>query len=204
MPTLEDTATDFPVTTLNDLLEAEAKAGVTVGADEEKYRRWAFLSTGAAGLLAIILAVVLITGGGDDGGGSSKNASAVDAKAYPGMPRKVLTVSNIGSDIQLNGSVDIFKGSALVVSDAKVTKIEKAKDAVGNSTVEVALTPEQLPKVTEAFPKGTEKATITTHVAATATSATTATTAPASSAPTPPDSGGTVDTSPVTAPAPSG
>jgi hypothetical protein len=74
MPTLEDTAIDFPVTTLNDLLEVEAKAGVTVGADEDKYRRWAFLSTGAAGLLAIILAVVLITGGGDDGGGSESKA----------------------------------------------------------------------------------------------------------------------------------
>ena len=42
-----------------DLL-VEAKAGVTVGADEEKYRKWAFISTGAAGLLAIMLAVVLV------------------------------------------------------------------------------------------------------------------------------------------------
>lgn len=203
MPTLEDTAVDFPVTTLNDLLEAEAKAGVTVGADEEKYRRWAFLSTGAAGLLAIILAVVLITGG-DDGGGGSKSGAAVDAKAYPGMPRKVLTVVPVGSDIQLNTAVDISKAGTLVVSDAKVTKINQPKDAVSNATVEVALTPEQLSKVNEAFPKGTEKATITAHVAGTATSATTATTAPASSAPTPPDSTGTVDTSPVTTPPTSG
>lgn len=81
MPTVEDTAVDFPVTTLNDLLEAEAKAGVTVGADEEKYRRWAFISTGAAGLLAIVLAVVLITGGGDDGGGSSVKAQTAQAPA---------------------------------------------------------------------------------------------------------------------------
>lgn len=203
MPTLEDTAIDFPVTTLSDLLEAEAKAGVSVGADEDKYRRWAFLSTGAAGLLAIILAVVLIAGG-DDGGGSGASAAAVDAKAYAGMPRRVLTVTNPGSDIQLNSSVDIFKGGSLIVSDAKVTKIERPKDAIGNATVEVALTPEQLPKVSEAFPKGTERATINAHVPGTASTATTATTAPASSAPAPPESTGTVDTSPVTAPAPSG
>ncbi len=80
MPTLEDTAIDFPVTTLNDVLEAEAKTGVPVGADEEKYRKWAFISTGAASLLAIILAVVLITGGGsDDGGGDSSRAQTAAA-----------------------------------------------------------------------------------------------------------------------------
>jgi hypothetical protein len=81
MPTLEDTSVDFPVTTLSDLLEAEAKAGIASGADEDKYRRWAFLSTGAAGLLAIILAVVLITGGGDDGGGSQSKAQTAQKPA---------------------------------------------------------------------------------------------------------------------------
>ena len=79
MPTLEDTSVDFPVTTLNDLLEAEAKAGIATGADEDKYRRWAFLSTGAAGLLAVILAVVLVTGSGDDGGGSGAKAQTAQA-----------------------------------------------------------------------------------------------------------------------------
>ncbi len=81
MPTLEDTAIDFPVTTLNDLLEAEAKTGVPVGADEEKYRKWAFISTGAAGLLAIILAVVLVTGGGDGGGDSAAKAQTAEKPA---------------------------------------------------------------------------------------------------------------------------
>ena len=81
MPTLEDTAIDFPVTTLNDLLEAEAKAGVAVGADEEKYRKWAFISTGAAGLLAIMLAVVLVTGGGDGGGESGGKAQTAQKPA---------------------------------------------------------------------------------------------------------------------------
>lgn len=81
MPTLEDTSVDFPVTTLSDLLEAEAKGGIATGADEDKYRRWAFLSTGAAGLLAIILAVVLITGGGDDGGGSQSKAETAQKPA---------------------------------------------------------------------------------------------------------------------------
>jgi hypothetical protein len=98
MPTtLEDTAIDFPVTTLNDLLEAEAKAGVTVGADEEKYRRWAFISTGAAGLLAIMLAVVLITGGGDSGGGDeSKPQTAEKPAGWPELSFNVSSEGKIG------------------------------------------------------------------------------------------------------------
>ena len=92
MPTtVEDTPVDFPVTTLSDLLEAEAKAGVAVGADEDKYRRWAFLSTGAAGLLAIVLAVVLITGGGDGGDGSESN-QAQTAEKPSGWAEVNLTV----------------------------------------------------------------------------------------------------------------
>lgn len=98
MPTtLEDTAIDFPVTTLNDLLEAEAKAGVTVGADEEKYRRWAFISTGAAGLLAIILAVVLITGGGGSkGGDESKPETAQKPAGWSELSFNVSSEGKIG------------------------------------------------------------------------------------------------------------
>ena len=189
MPTLEDTI-DFQASTLNDLLEAEAKAVSLPSESEGKYRSWALLSTAAAGLLAILLIVTLVTdSGGGDGGGST---SAVDAKAYPGMPRKVLNVTGLGSDIVPNSSVDISKGSALVVADAKVTKIDKPKGAVGNTTVEVALTPEQIRKVNEAFPKGTERATISTHVPG---AETTATTAPAETTPAT-----TVDTAPVATP----
>ncbi|MGH8974846.1 MAG: hypothetical protein ACRD0C_16790, partial [Acidimicrobiia bacterium] len=79
MPTLEDTTIDFPVTTLNDLLEAEAVGGVAVGADEDKYRKWAFLSTGAAGILAVILLVVLVTGTGGGGGGEGERTADAPA-----------------------------------------------------------------------------------------------------------------------------
>lgn len=94
MPTLEDTAIDFPVTTLNDLLEAEAKTGVPVGADEEKYRKWAFISTGAAGLLAIILAVVLVTGGGKSGGGDESKPETAEKPA--GWSEQTFNVSSKG------------------------------------------------------------------------------------------------------------
>ena len=53
MPTLEDTV-DFNVATLNDLLDADVRTGVPVAADD-KYKRWAFLSTGVAGMLLIAL-----------------------------------------------------------------------------------------------------------------------------------------------------
>jgi hypothetical protein len=192
MPTLEDTI-EFQASTLNDLLDAEAKS-VAVGSDGEgKYRSWAFLATAAAGLLAILLVVALLTDSG--GGGGSADASAVGAKAYPGMPRKILNVSSVGSDIALNSSVDIAKGSTPVVSDAKVTKIDKPKGQVGNATIEVALTPEQLLKVNEAFPKRNERANVTTHVPGTETTVTTS--APAA---TPPPS--TADTVPATPPPP--
>lgn len=97
MPTVEDTAVDFPVTTLNDLLEAEAKAGVAAGADEDKYRRWAFLSTGAAVLLAIVLAVVLITGGGDgEGGSESKAQTAQKPTGWSEVPLSVPSENRLG------------------------------------------------------------------------------------------------------------
>jgi hypothetical protein len=192
MPTLEDTAIDFPVTTLNDLLEAEAKAGVAAGADEEKYRKWAFISTGAAGLLAIILAVVLVTGGSDSGGASDK--ASVKADAFKDLQRRPLKVAGIGTDIALEAGVDVYKGSTLIVSDAKVTKIEDVK--VGVDTLEVAVTPEQFGKLAEAFP-GSEKATVVKHVPGTET--TTATSAPTTTAPAPtPETAPAATTPPAT------
>ena len=95
MPTLEDTI-DFPVTTLSDLLEADAKAGVAAAPDEEKYRRWAFLSSGAAGILALILVVVLITGTGGGGGGDGGSSSGKTLEAPAGTVPTAVTVSKNG------------------------------------------------------------------------------------------------------------
>jgi hypothetical protein len=148
MPTtLEDTAIDFPVTTLNDLLEAEAKAGVTVGADEEKYRRWAFISTGAAGLLAIILAVVLITGGGDKGGGESKTETA---DAPPNTRPVPLTVPESSLDNPKAGEywdvVSSVDGTTTeLVKAGKLTSIKEAGESgtVKRIAIVLAVTPEE-------------------------------------------------------------
>ena len=77
MPTLEDTV-DFKVVTLNDLLDADVRTGVPVAADD-KYKRWAFLATGAAAMLAIGLVVALVTGGGDGGSSGTKVSKSVPA-----------------------------------------------------------------------------------------------------------------------------
>src|SRR5207237_313126 len=105
----------------------------------------------------------LVTQSGGKSGGSG-SAKGVDAKAYPGLARRALKVSNVPSDIMLNSAVDVYKGSTLVVSEAKVTKIDRAKDAIlGSSTVELALTRDQLGKINAAFP-GNEKASISVSV----------------------------------------
>jgi hypothetical protein len=156
MPTLEDTAVDFPVTTLNDLLEVEAKAGVTVGADEDKYRRWAFISSAAAGLLAIALVVVLLTdaGGGGDGG-------AAKAKDYPGKPVKqtVKLATNVTSDIQVGKEVSLYKGSELVVAPVIVSQIINPKEGSleTSQSVELAMDEAQSTAFVNAFPKASDK-----------------------------------------------
>jgi hypothetical protein len=121
MPTLEDTI-DFPVTTLSDLLEADAKTGIAAAPDEEKYRRWAFLSTGAAGILAVILLVVLITGtgggGGDDGGGK-------DVAKPPGTESSAFTVTGaLSSDIKPGAIASVLtEDGTVIVSGGTVRKI---------------------------------------------------------------------------------
>lgn len=182
MPTLEDTI-EFQASTLNDLLEADANAVALPSVSEGKYRSWAYLSTAAAGLLAILLVVALVTDSGSksDGGGQA----GVDKSAYPGMPRKVLKVTGVGTDIALNSAVDVFKGATLVIADAKVTKIDRPD--VGIPTVELAMTRDQYAKAGEAFP-GSTKADIAIHDPS---ATTTPTSAPAA----------TPDTTPTTAPA---
>jgi hypothetical protein len=183
MPTLEDTV-EFQALTLNDLLEADAKAVALPSGGEGKYRSWAYVSTAAAGLLAILLVIALLT---DSGGGGASEKASVKADAYKDLQRKPLKVVGIGSDIALNAGVDVYKGSTPIVTDAKVTKIDDV--ATGVDSIEVAVTPEQFGKLAEAFP-GSEKATVVKHVPGTET--TTVTSAPATTAPA-----GTSDTTPA-------
>lgn len=183
MPTLEDTV-EFQALTLNDLLEADAKAVALPSEGEGKYRSWAYVSTAAAGLLAILLVIALLT---DSGGGGASEKATVKADAYKDLQRKPLKVVGIGSDIALNAGVDVYKGSTPIVTDAKVTKIDDV--ATGVDSIEVAVTPEQFGKLAEAFP-GSEKATVVKHVPGTET--TTVTSAPATTAPA-----GTSDTTPA-------
>jgi len=196
MPTLEDTAVDFPVTTLNDLLEVEAKAGVAVGADEDKYRRWAFISTAAAGLLAIALVVVLLTdsGGGGDGGSTAK------AKDYPGRPVKqtVKLATNVTSDIEVGREVSLYKGSDLVIAPVIVSQIINPKEGSLETAqnVELAMNEEQSAAFVKAFQKSSDKGRVQIYLPgqrtapsastpdSTAPAATTETTAPAATAET--------------------
>ena len=160
MPTLEDTAVDFPVTTLNDLLEVEAKAGVTVGADEDKYRRWAFISSAAAGLLAIALIVVLLT----DSGGGSDTAKAQD---YEGRPLKgvVKLATTVTSDIEVGEEVSLYKGSDLVAAPVIVSRIiEPKNDLEPSQSVELAMNAEQNTAIVNAFPKPNDKGRLLIYV----------------------------------------
>jgi hypothetical protein len=198
MPTLEDT-TEFQVSTLNDLLEADAKAVAIPSEGEARYRSWAFLSTAAAALLAILLVVSLVThrGGGAGGGATAK------AKDYPGNPVKqqVKLSTNVPTNVHVGDQVTLLKGSDTVAAPVFLAQVIKpdSKSFDQSPTVELAMTEEQGNAFLKAFPKGTEKGRIVLYVApqAPATSATTAATTPP--APTPPAS-----TPPPSTPPPSG
>lgn len=161
MPTLEDTAVDFPVTTLNDLLEVEAKAGVTVGAEEDKYRRWAFISSAAAGLLVIALIVVLLT---DSGGGGGDKA---EAKDYEGRPLKqtVKLATNVTSDIQVGEEVSLYKGSDLIAAPVIVSRIiEPKSEFEAAQSVELAMNADQSTAFVNAFPKSNDKGRLQIYI----------------------------------------
>ncbi|MGH8999435.1 MAG: hypothetical protein ACRDY7_08595 [Acidimicrobiia bacterium] len=152
MPTLQDDTVDFKVATLNDLLEADARSGVAVGgADEGRYRRWAYLSTAAAGLFAILFVVALVTGGGDDGdeGGEAQAAEALDELPAGTAPYNVsVPGAQITSSMTPGSKVDVYDASSnLVVDGAQVVKVGEENDSVvanfGQRTVEIAVTDEQ-------------------------------------------------------------
>ena len=180
MPTLEDTI-EFQASTLNDLLEADAKAVALPSDGEGKYRSWAYVSTAAAGLLAILLVVALVTGGGKGGG----EEATTPTKEYPGRNVKapVKLVSDVPSNVKVGSEVSLFRGGELVVAPAIVSQIIKPKSGIDQSpSVELAMTDEQGAAFNTVFSKGTEKGRIQAYSPGQPTApapATAATTAPA-------------------------
>ncbi len=128
MPTLEDTV-DFKVVTLNDLLDADVRTGVPVAADD-KYKRWAFLSTGVAGMLLIALIVALVTGGGSGGGETSKASKEVPAPVNT-SPVDITVGGSVPSGITLGGLASVLSGGQVIASGVTVTQIKEAPALIG-------------------------------------------------------------------------
>jgi len=189
MPVLEDTV-DFKVATLNDLLDADVRTGVPVAADD-KYKRWAFLSTGLAGMLLVALIVALVTGGGDDGGGSAASSKVVDAPQGT-QPQDVLSASAVPTGVEPAAKVTVTDANGQVVTTGVVTQIKETKGFGGRPsyTVVVAVPNEDLQPFIAAKTAG--KLGVTPGELP---KATTTTTAPPSTTPTPIE--------PAPAPAPS-
>jgi hypothetical protein len=201
MPTLEDTV-EFQALTLNDLLEADAKAVALPSEGEGKYRSWAFISTAAAGLLAILLVVALVTdsgGGSSDGGGSAKSA-----KSYPGTSNVPIRVVNIPGDVKPDVYVRVLdpKDGKPVLAGVPVVTVTPPEGPALVSTMELALTDEESAILTQAFPRGDEKVRVqkvdgpAPSTPTTTAPAETPTTAPA--APTPAETAPPPQTPPAT------
>ena len=154
MPVLEDTV-DFKVATLNDLLDADVRTGIPVAAND-KYKRWAVLSTGLAGMLLVALIIALVTGGGDGGGGTSAtepvpappNTTPVDVKVGASLP----------TGIEPNAKVSVLdQDGKVVASGATVTQIRDEKATYGkgiNKVAVVAVSNDDYPDVATADAAG--------------------------------------------------
>ena len=179
MPTLEDTV-DFKVVTLNDLLDADVRTGVPVAADD-KYKRWAFLSTGLAGMLLIALIVAVATRGGSDNGGSKSTKTI--ATPPNTIPINVSTAA-LNPGVELGATVSILDSDGKVVaSGGKVLQITQTKAQFGNGTtktISVAVAPDEVGPVNAAESNRNVRV-----VQGALPKATTTTTAPAATAPVP-------------------
>jgi hypothetical protein len=157
MPTLDDTI-EFQATSLNDLLEAEAGAGVVVGAAGDRYRRWAFLATGAAGILAVLLAVTMLTGRGGGGGGSGVGQTAKQPRNTNRFVMKV-NDADLGSDVEVGKPVDIrtsasvLAGGGLLIAKTDVSTLSKVAKVY---KLEIAVKPEEWPTLRAAQTQGAE------------------------------------------------
>jgi hypothetical protein len=195
MPTLENTI-EFQASTLNDLLEADAKAVALPSGGEGKYRSWAYISSAAAGLLAILLVVALVTGkGGGDGGATT------EAKRYPGKEvHKIVKLAVApGSDIGVGKDVALYKNGQLVTAPVIVAQIIQPKQGSSTvSSVELAMSAEQRDVVNKAFGTSADKGTVETYVPGDAT--TPATSPPAATTDTAPPAATTDTAPPATTP----
>lgn len=136
MPVLEDTV-DFKVATLNDLLDADVRKGVPVAADD-KYKRWAFLSTGLAGMLLVALIVAVVMGGGDDGGGT---AATKPVAAPPNtQPVDIKVGTSLPTGIEVNAKVSVLdQDNKVLASGATVIQIKETPATVGKNTIKTAV-----------------------------------------------------------------
>jgi hypothetical protein len=153
MPTLEDTV-DFNVVTLNDLLDADVRTGVPVAADD-KYKRWAFLATAAAAMLAIGLVVALVTGGGDGGGGGTKVSKS--APQPPDTTPVDISLATVGTGIESGAPVTVLNTDGQAVGGGTILKITQSKASIGKgvvNTASVAVRNADLPAVNAAVAKG--------------------------------------------------
>ena len=187
MPTLEDTV-EFQAPTLNDLLEADAKAVVLPSEGEGKYRSWAYISSAAAGLLAILLVVALVTGSGKKGGGDAPDAKA---KTFAGRDiHRVLKLTEPPANLAAGAEVSVYKGGVVVVAPVGLAKVIEPKS--GSTTVwsaEVAMNTEQAKLYNKAFAAGTDRGTVQAYAGETVPAepapTTAETTPPATTAPAP-------------------
>jgi hypothetical protein len=157
MPTLEDTV-DFKVVTLNDLLDADVRTGVPVAADD-KYKRWAFLSTGVAAMLAIGLVVALVTGGGDGGGGGAKVSKSAPQPPDT-TPVDISLGATVGTGIESGAPVTVLNADGQAVGGGTVLKITQSKAPIGKgvvNTASVAVRNADLPAVNAAVAKAPTK-----------------------------------------------
>jgi len=185
MPTLEDTV-EFQAITLNDLLEADAKAGVgATGGDDGKYRRWFILSSAAAAIFAVLFVVALATGGKGSGGSSGS------AKAPPGTHAAPITVAanQVPSELGPNADVSVSKGSTVLIGSTKVLHVRDGGTAISGEkqkVVEIAVTPAQQQKLNAAGTRGLTISGPTEETPSTQSPpSTTAATTPAGESPTP-------------------
>lgn len=144
MPTLEDTV-DFKVVTLNDLLDADVRRGAPVAVDD-KYKRWAFLSTGIAGMLLIALIVALLTGGNDSGGGTK---SSKELPVPDGMGEVTFSPSGgLDPTLKLGDPVTVYDDAGNVVaSGGKLLNISDVKSQytkIVSKSVKVAVAKEDV------------------------------------------------------------
>lgn len=190
-------ATDFKVVTLNDLLEADARAGAAAGgAADDKYQKWFFVSAAAAGLFAVLFVVALLTGGGDDGGGckASKTVAKPDGTTEVNLSA---SPSKVGGTLEAGDKLSVLTtgpdGSLVVLANGATVTSVSEEDLGGLKTYsfQLAVTDAEFPAVSTAESKQLKfsKGTVTVSTTATTAAPAAVPTPPTPEAPAPADQG---------------